>query len=250
MNYDDTLPLVSIHIPKTGGSSFLLILREWFGPDRVHVHYPGERLTHIPEGLSGGDCIHGHFNAARGFRIDDVISSGGQFITFLRDPFERFVSQWSFIHRGVRNEEACLGDEAVDHFRNWMGLRAAEQKEGRNSWSLIWHFPQKVREKCSLAEIERHFVFIGEMARYEASVSALASRLNKPVPTVPFVNAWLKDKSMFESYRPEFEECFADEIDLYQACLEFARTCPEPDAQSTPRSDGAAGPGFSTLESH
>jgi hypothetical protein len=234
MNYDATLPLVSIHIPKTGGSSFLLILREWFGQGHVHVHFPGEGLTHIPDELSGRDCVHGHFNAARGCGIDEVVPRGRQFITLLRDPFERFVSQWAFIHRNVRGADECLNDESLDHFRQWLGLRAAEQKTGRNSHSLVWHFPRRVRECPTVTEIERHFVFIGDTKRYEASVTALASLLQKPVPTVPFVNAWLRDKTVFEPWRSEYEEAFADEIDLYRAGLDFATRFPGLESVDTP----------------
>ena len=35
--YDPSQPLVSLHIPKTGGTSFTKVLEQWFG-DRIYLH--------------------------------------------------------------------------------------------------------------------------------------------------------------------------------------------------------------------
>src|SRR4051812_45942379 len=94
--YNPKIPLLSIHIPKCGGTSFLQILRKWFGKD-LHLHYFDEVNAKMPPhapvknflGMYRKDiCIHGHFNHNRKFGVDDYYPEIRQAITFIRDPLE------------------------------------------------------------------------------------------------------------------------------------------------------------------
>jgi hypothetical protein len=180
-------------------------------------------LTPLPPNLAGGDCVHGHFNAARGFGVDEILPTARQFITFLRDPFDRFVSQWAYLHKIQDIADGHTPEESLDQFAHWFELRVAEQRAGRNSRSLLWQFPRAVRECPRLVALEQHFLFIGQMERFQASVDALAGILGKPTQAVPLVNTSLRNKSAFERWRPDFERNFTDEIELYRACLDFTR---------------------------
>jgi hypothetical protein len=97
--------IVSVHIPKTAGSSFRHLLSERFG-ERLCLRYEQRPLLCRTEGtsppplrLSGeGDCavVHGHFVA------DSVILPPDEpthYAVWLRHPVERLVSHYLFWRR-------------------------------------------------------------------------------------------------------------------------------------------------------
>ena len=96
-NYNRNETLISIHIPKTGGTSLRKILRKWFG-EKLFLHYFNEKDCSMPVKyeFASGICIHGHFNSRRGFGINDYYPQATQFITFLRDPFDILISRFFY----------------------------------------------------------------------------------------------------------------------------------------------------------
>jgi hypothetical protein len=87
--------IISIHIPKTGGSSFAKVLNEVYA-DKLWVNYD---LQWTPE-TSGRasipcstECLHGHFE----FDAFDEAYPGASKITWLRDPVERTISLYHHI---------------------------------------------------------------------------------------------------------------------------------------------------------
>jgi len=86
LNYKFSKTLISIHIPKTGGTSFKDVLYTWFGKN-LFFHYYNERegIMPVKYELLPGICIHGHFNRKRNFGVQDYYPEATQFITILRD---------------------------------------------------------------------------------------------------------------------------------------------------------------------
>lgn len=105
--------IISIHIPKTGGTTFLDILREcaeqvlyldydYEAPSATAVFRSGKKLTVTPESiidelesLPGRSVIHGHFQAGK--YVDRFPNAA--YVTWLRDPVERIVSNYFYWHR-------------------------------------------------------------------------------------------------------------------------------------------------------
>jgi len=105
--YEKEYPLISIHIPKAGGTSFTSVLRTWFGK-RLYLHYfdpkhgTMPRKRNIKPGFfkrrfQKGVCIHGHFNKMRGFGVQDYYPEVNQFITVLRNPLELALSNYYYL---------------------------------------------------------------------------------------------------------------------------------------------------------
>lgn len=64
--------IVSIHVPKTGGTSFIEILRGHFG-DKLLLDYGLNESDSIAPFQAGAfDCVHGHFPATKYYPRLDV----------------------------------------------------------------------------------------------------------------------------------------------------------------------------------
>ena len=102
--------LISVHIPKTAGSSFREILAARFGA-RLLLDYsdrplaPGfhwrrlKQRVNPPDGRTGietaYDCVHGHFVADKYDALDKPVRC----IAWLRDPVQRTISHYEYWKR-------------------------------------------------------------------------------------------------------------------------------------------------------
>lgn len=105
--------LVSVHIPKTGGITFLrTVLEPTFGDrilldyeDKPLAHDAAERNAHAHRFLPGDDllarydCVHGHFLAVKYANA----ATPCEFACWLRDPVERVLSRFFYAQRGKRH---------------------------------------------------------------------------------------------------------------------------------------------------
>lgn len=189
MNYNPEKSLISIHIPKAGGTSFRQVLSHWFG-SRLYFHYFDEPNKRMPEqhALAPGICIHGHFNARRGFGIIHYYTDAEQFITFLRDPFEILVSRYYYVK---------MREKAGTSFRD--GKPTALADDVNDFLKVVIHnpdytpnildfFPQTLTQNNYWQVIEKKFIFIGFMDYYQQSLDRLAGILGFPCMTAPFKN--------------------------------------------------------------
>lgn len=217
--YDPNLPLFSLHVPKCGGTSLLHALRRWFWRWRVIEHYP-RRDEPLPKVVRIGPkmCVHGHFNAARGHGVLDVYPQADQFITFLREPFDRYLSLWHFLPKMAEDRGDTEWLERRPDFATALKRRALRQRRGKNPESLIWHLPQRLKAADAGAQMDRSFVFVGIMERYQDSLDALAVAFGKRPRKVPHLNKTSRETD-YEEWRPFYRQHFADEYAVYEAAL-------------------------------
>ena len=98
--------IVSVHIPKTAGSTFKDLLIESLGQGQICLRYGQTPLRHRSEGKpvpplvipEGAPCavVHGHFVADR-----VIVPEGAEvrYVVWLRHPVERLISHYFFWKR-------------------------------------------------------------------------------------------------------------------------------------------------------
>ena len=144
--------LVSIHMPKTAGTSFRGSLEEHFG-DRFRHDYQDYPLAHSPQArrqqardrgeaaratdFAGVDCVHGHFLPLKYLQLAERLPC--TFVTWLREPVARLVSHYHYwqraydpgsplvstLHRrvvveGWTLEQFCLAPELRDIYSEFL----------------------------------------------------------------------------------------------------------------------------------
>lgn len=102
--------IISVHVPKTAGTAFGLVLKQKFG-ERLLEDYGDRPLSHsaprriadairqLPDArrhCRGYDAVHGHFLAIK------YVAAGGDVVTWLREPMQRVVSRYEHYRRDVR----------------------------------------------------------------------------------------------------------------------------------------------------
>lgn len=169
MKIKNNIDLVSLHIPKTAGTAFRLILSENINPKRFakvdifnsgrikvnDVHFSEKKLN------KKITVIHGHFSY---LKLNDffALKANVRYITWLRDPVERVLSNYYFL-KGII--EARLNEQLDENLFNRMGKTLEEfvsMEENQNVMS-------KFLEGAPL----ENFEFIGIQDRFEEELKEL-----------------------------------------------------------------------------
>jgi hypothetical protein len=178
--------LISVHFPKTAGTSFLASLEHHFG-ERLLQDYTDRPINSgaarrniralqsclrnaLPRpDLAEVACVHGHFMPLKYTLLRAVPRKN--YVAWMRDPVERVASHYSYWTRDFDPRIAGQLHRRVVEER-WSLERFCLGPEMRNLYSkFLWGF--------SLS----HFDFIGITEFYEAELEQFSHRiLGVPVP--------------------------------------------------------------------
>lgn len=173
------IKLVSLHIPKTAGTSFRNILKEVYGEEHVarldirddielnDEIFTGSRLS------SDIKVIHGHFSFHKlkdHFRIKEKTPV----ITWLREPSERVISNFFYLEEVLKRE---LNEEEK-------GLHILEKMQK----TLLEYAATEINRNRIAKFLEgispEDFFFVGLTSNYEEDLNQLSSLLGwKDFPT-------------------------------------------------------------------
>ena len=226
--YDPAEPLISIHVPKCGGTSFYRALRGWFGWS-LKKHYHDElsdrppkrhrlRPLLFPSRLKSGMCIHGHFNWKRGNGADKWYPEVNQFLSLVRDPFELHLSTYFYVRR-----EATEGKGGA--FRSGQAHEIVGEdwtleeylRESRQSYMMSF-FPDDITIDNFRDVLEERYVFIGVTERLQESANVIAAKLGRAETTIPHRNV----SSRTEEVPPGARDEFRAENELAFSVYDFA----------------------------
>ncbi|MCF7980425.1 MAG: hypothetical protein K9K86_00465 [Pseudomonadales bacterium] len=172
--------IISVHLPKTAGSSFLMAMEEHFD-DRLLKDYGDYPINHSNisrnlkavknclcngingESLSTADAVHGHFMPLKYLLYK--AKSKKQFVMWMRDPVERLASHYYYWIRNYDHESAGqLRRRVVEE--EWSLERFCLGPELRNFYSkFLWGFPI------------RKFDFIGITEHFDTEIDYFAKNI-------------------------------------------------------------------------
>jgi hypothetical protein len=181
--YDAARPLFSLHVPKTAGTSFRNDLEGWFGREHMAFHYRGDQGEPPPRAaLRPGLCVHGHFNRLRGIGVRQYYPQADQFIVFVRDPFDRFVSTWRYLHFQIRSGVAV--PEFVDRpdLATWLDRRRQVAEAGEDPFSFLAQLADPTDPADPAATFGPQYLAVGVTERYADSVELFAAILGREPP--------------------------------------------------------------------
>ena len=209
--------VVSIHLPKTGGTTLAHALRSRFSDGYAELYsltpwwgaaHAGDlsrrvrasaRYAALRTGVHQASCIHGHVPASWIARRDDFL------LTFIRDPVERSISEWRYIHR-----------ETARMPRVWSGSWKPILRQ-----SLEEFLASKVRRFATYYDLPpERFDFVGHMDAFDADFRRLGETLGlDPAPPGNFMAAPGKSAATPE-LRRIFEASNPGEMELYERMCE------------------------------
>jgi hypothetical protein len=203
--------IVSLHIPKTAGTSLLVAYRAAFDDRLLEYNIdPESMLSRSREDIkSRFDIVHGHLNAAA---LNLVMDKDAVVVTFLRNPVQRVLSSY-FFHKNpeVKNE---LGEQVR---RQSMPLK--EFADTPSQCNLQARMVQMVG-------LER-LNFIGISEQFSKSVERLSDLISVELELPESINVSKKKPvgSAYDTSAETYEYIASrnkDDIELYKnACKDF-----------------------------
>lgn len=209
-------PIISIHIPKTAGTTFRQILDAEFGDSLLAVygasHPSYERLskvdttTRVGVIMDGFQILHGHYKPSR---FD--WSSECKKITWVREPYQRCASQYSHLRRQVANGTVHPFMPNLE-----MTFEAfIEQPE-------ITNFMSQYMEGTDIS----NWSCVGVVEEFEPSLEAMAQALDRDLVNLAAPTNENPDKTA-KKYTPDskalqskFEELNSLDYELYEKALD------------------------------
>lgn len=196
-----TIELVSVHVPKTGGSSLRAVLRQKYGRRLRNIYqHPPPGIAETAFKLMFARAIHGHFPASRFDHLNAPM------IAFVRDPAEMQVSVWRYIRR----EAPRLGV-----------LGASWQAALDLSVEDFMSYPYSVIARYLDVPMDR-FAFIGDFATYGRDMAALADRFSLPWREQhENANPIEARVRITPQMRRDYERANPAEVEIYERVMDF-----------------------------
>lgn len=212
--YDPKLPLFFLHIPKSGGVSLRQVLMHWFGQNFMHCYAPHYRRDD-PAVPGQPVLVSGHFNCRRAKGVEQLFPQSDQFITVLRDPWERALSIYFFNRRHATRTAGTARVAAMGIEEYMAGWPFEDPAFGS---PLLCFLPPVGPDESPIEMIERRFVEVGVTDALAASIQRIAERLGRPFDpsAVQHLNISKRDRPEPDHLKPAFRKRNAQDYAIYE----------------------------------
>jgi len=182
-------PIISLHLPKTAGTSFLSMLKEYYGEDicldyedkpisvllQERVKFSVQKSLEIFEsGLYGKKCVHGHFLPVKYLLLS--ARKKLHFITWMRHPLYRAVSHYNYWHKTYDPATSLPHQKRIIEER-WTLQDFCQSDIYRNIYTqYLWGFPLENFDFIGITEhFDEDFIFF---TKKWLSIDVAPSKLN------------------------------------------------------------------------
>lgn len=212
------IELISVHIPKSAGTSFRNILKDVYGETAVirldiDLIYKKLKINELPfEGFELDKkikVIHGHFSPAllnERFKINEQVP----LITWLRDPVERVISNYYYLEKRLKEEldEEGKGLNILSKMqRSLMEYARAELNQNRIS---------KFLNGAKISD----FTFVGIQEHYNEDLQAIADHFGwKNVKMLHYNQTGKSKRQVSDEDRAEIAALNPLDMALYEEAM-------------------------------
>ncbi|MEG4938974.1 sulfotransferase family 2 domain-containing protein [Microcoleus sp. F4-D5] len=207
-----SVEIVSVHIPKTAGSSFGNILTKIYGEEHCYLDYEPS-LVNLDVITSKHKVIHGHLATRFVTKFPTA-----KIIVWIRNPIVRLVSDYYYIFsRPIEVLNQSANKLNKDIFESNLSLEQFAEIPGRQN---------VLNQYCKL---DRDYFFIGIQEFFDDDITDLTNLLHWPKIELEQVNETTHPK-----YKHDLKALLCDkkliskivslnqkDMELYQSCLEL-----------------------------
>lgn len=214
--------IISLHLPKTAGSSFFKSLESVFG-EKILTDFQDYPINTPPyirnlsalhncikygeQGFNNVECIHGHFLPVKYLLL--ASKQDLTFVTWMRNPVERLLSHYYFWQRSYDSEKApALHKRVIEE--NWTLEQFCLSVELKNLYAqFLWGFPLE------------NFDFIGITEHYGEDLGFFARHyLHKEITSYQInINPKSKKYAIDDGFYQEVAMYHKLDMELYQRAL-------------------------------
>jgi len=212
----NNISLVSLHIPKTAGTSFRSILKNEFGRRTVARFdiYPSGKIKLDEKSFEKTELhkkiqvIHGHYTYQSITNTLDL-SPSVSFITWLRDPVERVISNYFFLRKIVAER---LNETPEENLMNRIGKTLEE--------FVVMEENQNVMSKFLNGANLSSFKFVGFQHDFETEIKRLEQIMQwKKIKNVEYNVTGNVPKISESATLDLIKKCNAEDVSLYNSAL-------------------------------
>ncbi|MCB0806056.1 MAG: sulfotransferase family 2 domain-containing protein [Bacteroidales bacterium] len=213
------IELISIHIPKTAGTSFRNILKKSFGEEKVaRLDIKNDPLQVEVDSLPFTDSklppkirvIHGHFKYPDLEQLFEI-KPGTPVVTWLRDPVQRVVSNYFYLSKRLHEEldEKGKGLNILAKMEKSL-MEYARAEINRNRIS-------KFLTGIKLDQLD----FVGIMEHYAEDLEIFKRTFDLPDLEIFEHNVTGTKKEVCEADLEEIKQLNTEDISLYEIALKI-----------------------------
>lgn len=216
--------IISVHIPKTGGSSFRRALEEHF-KERLLLDYSfplgdskieRRKKAHLSaialasQDLGNFECVHGHFLPAKYLLLSSIRTL--RFVVWIREPVSRLVSHYHYWRENKLTANSTLLHRRMIE-EGWSLEQFCLAPELQNLYAeFLWGFP-----------IE-YFDFIGLIEDYRNDIQRFSKNFfNTELPAFHLNrgSSLAAASDLSPNFRREIETYHSSDMDIYRRALLF-----------------------------